>query len=303
MCNILEETNLIKEKRPRKRIPENSVCCVCGAQMQEFKLRRFNDYIVCEKHYNQLEKYGKITDPTIRKHKKDLEICCICGNRKHGSIEGKSYCQKHFIQMQRYGEISERTIYDKNQYIIKDDYAIIVMFDKSGNKAGETKVDLDKVDTLSKYKIYLKMHGNKAYATINNNGVKIRLNRFLLGYDTPEKWDGKIIIDHINGDSLDNRLSNLREATTQQNMFNIKKKDNFVGVNFNKQSNKWVARITYNYQGKQLGTFSTKAEAILARLKSEKELFKGFGTNKDLYYVIDLPSPIDEINKILSEGA
>lgn len=304
MCDILEQTNLVKEKRPKKRIPENSYCCVCGCSNKEFKLRRFNDYIVCVKHYNQLEKYGRITDKTVREHKKEVEVCCVCGDRKHASFEGKPYCQKHFLQLQRYGKLLERTIYDSNDYIIHDDYVEIVMFDKNGIETGKTKVDLDQLEKLKEYKIYLKMHGNKPYATLNMpEGPKIRLNRFLLGYDDPEKWDGKIVIDHINGDSLDNRLINLREATIQQNMFNIKKKDSYIGVNYNKNNNKWVARISHNYKSKQLGTFNTQEEALLCRLKSEKELFQGFGTNKDLYYVLDLPSPIDELTKILSEGA
>ena len=58
--NVLEVTGIVKEKRPRKRIPEGSVCEVCGAPLGgPVKLRMFNDYIVCEKHYNQLNKYGK----------------------------------------------------------------------------------------------------------------------------------------------------------------------------------------------------------------------------------------------------
>lgn len=42
-------------------------------------------------------------------------------------------------------------------------------------------------------------------------------------------------------------------------------------------------------------------------MKKEQELFKEYGSNKDLYYIINLPSPIEELNKILKipsiEGA
>ena len=34
------------------------------------KLRRYNEYCLCEKHYNQLDKYHKITDSTPRQRKK-----------------------------------------------------------------------------------------------------------------------------------------------------------------------------------------------------------------------------------------
>lgn len=297
MCNILEQTGLKKDNSPRKKFPKDAVCCVCGAKKDEIKLRRFNEYIVCVKHYNQLEKYGKITDKTPREHKKELERCCICGDLKDCSYEGKPYCRKHYLQISRHGEISERTIYDKNEYILHDDYAEIVTFDKNGEKTGSTLVDLNKVDELKKYKIYIKGNGNKIYATINfSDGKKVRLNRYLLGIKDLDDWDGKTVVDHINGNSLDNRMCNLRICTHKQNCQNMRKKDSFTGVNFNKQSNKWVARIMHNYKAKQLGTFLTQAEALMARLKAEKEICGEFGPNCDYYYLLNHPSPIEEIN-------
>ena len=302
MDNILTLTGLKKDKSPRKNLPKDAKCCVCNCGRDEVRLRRFNEFIVCEKHYNQLEKYGKITDPSPRKHKKELERCCICGELKMASYEGKPYCRKHYIQITRHGKIQERTIYDKNEYILHDDYAEIITYDKNGNESGRTLVDLDKLEDLKKYKIYIKMHNLKPYATINySEGKKIRLNRYLLGITDLEKWDGKIVIDHINGNSLDNRMSNLRKCTTKENMQNIRKKKSFTGVTFNKQSGKWIARIMHNYKGKQLGTFSTQAEALMARLHAEKKLFNDFGPNKDYYYLLDHPSPIEEINNLLKE--
>jgi len=306
MENILNLTGLKKDNSPRKKLPENAHCCVCGVGRDESRMRRFNEYIVCEKHYNQLEKYGKITDKSPRKHKKELEKCCICGDLKMASYEGNPYCRKHYIQITRHGEISERTIYDKNEYILHDSYAEIITYDKNGKKVGSTLVDLDKLEDLKKYKIYIKMHGTKPYATINySEGKKIKLNRYLLGIIDLEEWDGKIVVDHINGNSLDNRLSNLRKCHIKENMQNIRKKNSFTGVTLNKQSGKWVARIMHNYKGKQLGTFNTQAEALMARLKAEKEICGEFGPNRDYFYLLDHPSPIEEINNniLSSEGA
>ena len=73
--NILKVENLIKEKKVRTRIANDAKCEVCGQTKEEGKLRRFNEYILCEKHNKQLEKYGKITDPSPIKHKKELEYC------------------------------------------------------------------------------------------------------------------------------------------------------------------------------------------------------------------------------------
>jgi len=57
-------------------------------------------------------------------------------------------------------------------------------------------------------------------------------------------------IDHINADRLDNRLENLREATSFQNSQNRSitalNKSGRKGVFWNKAENRWQARITVN---------------------------------------------------------
>lgn len=66
-------------------------------------------------------------------------------------------------------------------------------------------------------------------------------------------------IDHIDNDKINNRISNLRSVTKSQNACNIKKD---VGASFSQREQKWIASITVNYKSKQLGTFSTKEEAL-----------------------------------------
>ena len=71
----------------------------------------------------------------------------------------------------------------------------------------------------------------------------------------------KTLIDHINMDRLDNRISNLREATYQQNSMNSKiqksNKSGFKGVSFNKKLKKWVAASKLNGKQNYLGLFIT----------------------------------------------
>ena len=76
------------------------------------------------------------------------------------------------------------------------------------------------------------------------------------------------IIDHINNNSLDNRIENLRILTAQQNQFNTKAK----GYCWSNKNKKWRAQIMINYKNKFLGHFETKEEAHQAYLNA-KELY------------------------------
>lgn len=67
------------------------------------------------------------------------------------------------------------------------------------------------------------------------------------------------LVDHINGDSLDNRAVNLRLATASQNQQNRK---NVKGIQ--KVGKKWYAKISANNVIHKLGSFKTEEEALQA---------------------------------------
>lgn len=100
---------------------------------------------------------------------------------------------------------------------------------------------------------------------INNKRTAISLHRFL----KPE-WK---MIDHINGNPLDNRRVNLRETTYRQNSKNKTKRSlnaasKYRGV-YKKQA-KWAAKIMCDYKNYYLGAFETQEEA--AKAYNEKAL-------------------------------
>lgn len=76
---------------------------------------------------------------------------------------------------------------------------------------------------------------------------------------------GDAFIDHLNGDRDDNRLCNLRLATSAQNARNASiRKDNssgFKGVGWHSRSKKWIARIRVNGQIINLGSFDDPSVA------------------------------------------
>lgn len=84
-------------------------------------------------------------------------------------------------------------------------------------------------------------------------------------------------IDHINGDKLDNRISNLRLATNKQNSENIKlysnNKSSARGVHFCNRSQKWIARVVHYQRVHYIGSFDSVEEASRAAKTKRDELF------------------------------
>jgi hypothetical protein len=85
-------------------------------------------------------------------------------------------------------------------------------------------------------------------------------------------------VDHRNGNTLDNRRCNLRPATHQENMRNMRRTvtsaSGVRGVHRNKD--RWIARLTVDGKGLCFGTYDTIAEAAAARRKAEREYFGEF---------------------------
>ena len=90
----------------------------------------------------------------------------------------------------------------------------------------------------------------------------VNLHREIMGAP-----DG-LLVDHKNGDSLDNRRANLRLATHLQNHWNRRKKKNttspFNGVCFHKEKRKWTAYIDVAGKRIYLGSFDFEVDAAKA---------------------------------------
>jgi hypothetical protein len=84
------------------------------------------------------------------------------------------------------------------------------------------------------------------------------------------------VIDHINGNRLDNRIENLRDVTRQQNSWNLQKakrnsKSGYLGVDWKPERNKWRAQIRVGGKKKLIGYFATAEEASVAYQTYKKE--------------------------------
>ncbi len=94
-----------------------------------------------------------------------------------------------------------------------------------------------------------------------------------------------MVADHINGDSLDNRRSNLRVATPAQNCINRganrthrgkSTTSSYKGVSWDKRRNKWVSNIGHDYKRIYLGCFDVPEDAARAYDAKAQELYGEF---------------------------
>ena len=101
------------------------------------------------------------------------------------------------------------------------------------------------------------------------------LHRLIAG--TPEGFN----TDHIDGDGLNNRRANLRDATAGQNACNRRANFNNTsgvkGVCWHKLKSKWNARIMLSGKSHFLGAFDTVEDAAKAYAKASTVLHGGFG--------------------------
>lgn len=105
-------------------------------------------------------------------------------------------------------------------------------------------------------------HAGKFYAVHADRRRPIALHRLVM--NAPENME----VDHINGDTLDNRRVNLRICTDTENKWNRGKPSNntsgYKGVYWRKSRRRWQASIGVHHKFIYLGSFTDPAEAAKA---------------------------------------
>lgn len=81
-----------------------------------------------------------------------------------------------------------------------------------------------------------------------------------------------MLIDHINGDGLDNRIANLRLATNSENQRNQKPKAGTRGVYYRKRLDAYVASYRQDGRLVHLGTYKNQADAVSAAKAARSSL-------------------------------
>jgi hypothetical protein len=127
-----------------------------------------------------------------------------------------------------------------------------------------------------------------------NKGKVFKVHRLVATAFIPNP-DNKKCVDHIDGDTINNNVNNLRWCSQQENNCNRKVSKNNTsgvkGISWNKDTKKWRATIRYNNKDYHLGLFSNIEDAVTARKLKANELFGEFTNQSERIVNLNIEIP------------
>lgn len=221
-------------------------------------LRKYNLCVNGSDKYNAwIESKKKIhIYKTIGNNVPILKACEACGITAEyrriiqtilPSGESSYLCTKHINQVRKYGKVmdhNQRIVHDPNEIRILDGYCEIDTYDQFGNVTCTFKFSQCDIEIAKsrKWQLSMKDKGVKPY--LNNKDTDY-FHRVIL----KDKLQPGLEVDHINGDSSDNRRENLRIIKKHENQQNLKIPRNnttgFKGVYHRKERNTWKSEFQY----------------------------------------------------------
>lgn len=158
----------------------------------------------------------------------------------------------------------------KDRLVEQLDYILYPLGKKRRTKyCGYTMISPEDLPLLEQgsWRLHPPHRGNTWYVYGHMNGERVKLHRVLMGVTDPN-----VIVDHINGNGLDNRRENLRLVTKAQSQWNKTggrtSASGYKGVyRYHNRYNKhrpWRARIGVHGKYIELGLFPTPEEAARA---------------------------------------
>lgn len=231
--------------------------------------------------------------------KKNCDVCGRETNRTH-RLGGYTLCSKHMHQLHKYGKFLDniqRTNSDLNDYVISGDVAIFNVYNQKNIKVGEFIIDKEDLPIV-KYKKWRFSH-NHIVTGLPSKGEQRELSHIILGVNPNGIND--FVVDHINGNSKDNRKCNLRITTQGNNVINKSYMSNntfgFIGVSYRKCRDCYDPEIRLNNKRCHLGYCKTKEEAVYARYVAEQILFGEFANKEEQERKIEFTKNLSDEEK------
>lgn len=257
--NLIETTNSKNSKN--LRMPTTNTSGIVGVTY----IKRLNKYRASIYHENKSIYLGVFsTIEEAAKVRKSAEI--KYGFSENHGTKRKCYKEPTFkiknTPLDKYEGCRDSYTQDRVKKLITYDplsgevtWNINISGIKKGSKAGSISTD----------------KSGRKYHNIRLDTFAFRTHRIIYLYMTGKFPKG--LVDHLNGDTLDNRWENLKDVTHSENARNCsKRKDNtsgYTGVNWRNDTNKWQVSINENNKKHNLGCFTNLEDAVAARKKAE----------------------------------
>lgn len=249
--------------------------------------------------FDRLTVIEQVEDYISPKGERKAQWLCECSCEEHNQIvvtgnalikgHTKSCGCLHNEHMKYLHDLNHKT----NKYNLSGEYGI----GWTSNTDKEFYFDLedyDKIKDICWMECINQKTGYRYLAGMNRKTQKHVKMHVLLGFAH---------YDHADRNTLNNRKSNFRFATTSQQDMNRNKQSNntsgFIGVSWHKGKNKWETSINVNKRHVYLGAFDNKKDAIVTRLNAEAKYYKEFAPQRHLFEQYGIISPDKEGNNEL----
>ena len=213
--------------------------------------------------------------------------CEICGRKikKKIALRGYILCSKHMHQLYKHGKFLDnisRTNNDLNDYKIYGNITIFNLYNQKNILIGQFIIDTEDIERI-KYHKWRMSHGHVVTGLPAKHNQR-DLSWVVLKLDKNSSISNKVV-DHINGNPLDNRKINLRICSQGQNILNKSFMSNntsgFIGVSYKKDKDRYDPEIRINGKRCHLGYTKNIIEAVYARLYAEKIVFQKYANKKE----------------------
>lgn len=212
--------------------------------------------------------------------------CDICGRKmtKKNKVYGMNLCSKHMHQYHKYHKFLDnnpRTEKDLNEFRFLDKSTVeFDVYNIKSEKVNSFIIDAEDLQKVRYHKWRIDSNNRIVTGNCTQKNPKREISRFILDINSRD-----VVVDHISGNSLDNRKQNLRMCTQTDNVCNKSRNNSssgYNGVYYDKNRRKWGPEIVKNSKRYHLGRYNNLKDAVYARYIAETILFKECrNTNRD----------------------
>lgn len=215
-----------------------------------------------------------------------MNRCDICGRKTNRiyRLEGYALCSKHMHQLYSHGKFldtTRRTNNDLNDYKVQGEITTFFLYNQKNKQVGSFLIDTEDLQKVKFHK--WRLSHSHAVTGLPAKGTQRDVSHVVM--DFMAKDNPGLVVDHINGNPLDNRKLNLRICSQQNNTMNKSFMSNntsgFIGVSYKKDRNRWDPAIRSGQTRCHLGMTKDFEEAVYKRFIAEELIFRDFANNAE----------------------